>query len=86
MNRWHGIDEFLAVAETGSFTKASKLLGMSVAHVSRYVSQLEERLNTQLLTRTTRKVVLTQEGQVFAHQTKQLQHAMDDATALLAEQ
>tara|TARA_Y100000815_G_C13144514_1_gene425613 strand:+ start:259 stop:486 length:228 start_codon:yes stop_codon:yes gene_type:complete len=72
MNRWHGIDEFLAVAETGSFTKASKLLGMSVAHVSRYVSQLEERLNTQLLTRTTRKVVLTQEGQVFAHQTKQL--------------
>ncbi|WP_404340263.1 LysR family transcriptional regulator [Pseudoalteromonas mariniglutinosa] len=85
MSRWQGIDEFLAVAETGSFTKASKLLGMSVAHVSRYVSQLEKRLNTQLLTRTTRNVVLTKEGEIFAHQTKQLQHAMDDARQLLAE-
>lgn len=86
MSRWQGIDEFLAVAEAGSFTKAAKQLGLSVAHVSRYVSQLEARLNTQLLTRTTRKVMLTKEGEVFAHHTKQLQHGMDEATHLLQQQ
>jgi DNA-binding transcriptional LysR family regulator len=86
MSRWLGIDEFIAVGEEGSFTRAATTLGVSVAHISRHVTQLEQRLNTQLLTRTTRKVVLTKEGEVFLHQTKHLQHAMDDATALLAQQ
>ncbi|HEA18714.1 MAG TPA: LysR family transcriptional regulator [Pseudoalteromonas prydzensis] len=86
MSRWLGIDEFIAVGEEGSFTRAASILEVSVAHISRHVTQLEQRLNTQLLTRTTRKVVLTKEGEVFLHQTKQLQHALDDATGLLAQQ
>lgn len=86
MNRWLGIDEFIAVGEQGSFTRAATQLNVSVAHISRQVTGLEQRLNTQLLTRTTRKVVLTKEGEAFLHQTKHLQHAMDEATALLAEQ
>lgn len=85
--RWHGIDEFIAVGEEGSFTEAGKVLGLSVAHISRHVSALEQRLNTQLLTRTTRKVVLTKEGEVFLHQMKHLQNAMDEATqGLVIEQ
>jgi len=86
MARWDGIDEFIAVGEEGSFTAAANVLGLSVAHISRHVTALEQRLNTQLLTRTTRKVVLTKEGEAFLHQTKQLQHAMDDATQSLATQ
>jgi len=86
MARWDGIDEFIAVGEEGSFTAAGKAIGLSVAHISRHVSALEQRLNTQLLTRTTRKVVLTKEGEVFLHQLKHLQHAMDDATQSLAQQ
>jgi len=86
MSRWLGIDEFIAVGEEGSFTHAAASLNVSVAHISRQVTALEQRLNTQLLTRTTRKVVLTKEGETFLHQIKHLQHAMDDATALLAQQ
>ena len=84
MARWDGIDEFIAVGEEGSFTAAARILGLSVAHISRHVTALEQRLNTQLLTRTTRKVVLTKEGEFFLHQIKHLQHAMDDATQGLA--
>ncbi|KTF18298.1 LysR family transcriptional regulator [Pseudoalteromonas sp. H105] len=86
MSRWAGIDEFIAVGEEGNFTKAAMVLNVSVAHISRQVTQLEQRLNSQLLTRTTRSVVLTKEGETFLHQIKHLQYAMDDATASLAEQ
>lgn len=86
MNRWVGIDEFVAVGEEGSFTAAAKVLGLSVAHISRHVSALEQRLNIQLLTRTTRKVILTKEGEVYLHQIKHLQHALDEATQSIALQ
>ncbi|WP_201584578.1 LysR family transcriptional regulator [Psychrobacter jeotgali] len=63
--QWEGISEFVYVAEHESFTKAAKKLGISTAQVSRQVSALEQRLNTKLLYRTTRKVSLTEEGRVF---------------------
>lgn len=45
---WEGIAEFVTVAETQSFTLAAKKLGISTAHVSRQVSDLESRLATKL--------------------------------------
>ncbi|MGM8870495.1 LysR family transcriptional regulator [Psychrobacter sp. 2Y5] len=63
--QWEGVSEFVYVAECASFTKAAKRLGISTAQVSRQVSTLEERLNTKLLYRTTRRVSLTEEGRVF---------------------
>ncbi|WP_111978001.1 LysR family transcriptional regulator [Algibacillus agarilyticus] len=63
--QWEGINEFVAVAEANSFTQASQKLALSTAQVSRQVSALEQRLNVKLFYRTTRKVSLTQEGQVF---------------------
>jgi DNA-binding transcriptional LysR family regulator len=65
MANWEGINEFVAVAQTSSFTMASKKLAISTAQVSRQVSAIEKRLNIKLFYRTTRKVSLTQEGQVF---------------------
>jgi DNA-binding transcriptional LysR family regulator len=65
MANWEGINEFVAVAETASFTLASKKLAVSTAQVSRQVSAIEKRLNIKLFYRTTRKVSLTQEGQIF---------------------
>ncbi|KPU83286.1 LysR family transcriptional regulator, partial [Psychromonas sp. PRT-SC03] len=62
---WQGINEFVAVATTHSFTLASKNLYISTAQVSRQVSALEKRLNIKLFYRSTRKVSLTQEGQLF---------------------
>ncbi|OEF28605.1 LysR substrate-binding domain-containing protein [Vibrio rumoiensis] len=62
---WQGVSEFVAVAETGSFTLAAKQLAISTAQVSRQVNQLETRLGTQLLYRTTRQVNLTDIGKEY---------------------
>jgi len=63
--QWQGISEFVAVAESQSFTQAAINLGLSTAQISRQVSALEKRLNIKLLYRTTRNVSVTQEGQLF---------------------
>ena len=62
MDNWWGINEFVAVVETASFTKAAKQLSTSVAQVSRKVASLEKRLSSKLLLRTTRKVTVTEAG------------------------
>lgn len=62
---WRGIEEFLAVVETGSFTAAAEFLGMSKSYVSKMVSELEARIGAQLLVRTTRRLSLTAAGDIF---------------------
>ncbi|OUS25132.1 LysR family transcriptional regulator [Thalassotalea sp. 42_200_T64] len=76
---WEGISEFVQVAETESFTQAAKRLSISTAQVSRQVSALEQRLNVKLLYRTTRKVLLTQEGQVFYQHCRAILDGLDAA-------
>lgn len=78
MHSWEGISEFVAVAEQGSFTAAARQLNISTAQVSRQVSALEERLSTQLLYRTTRKVSVTDIGQIYYEHCRQI---LDDLTA-----
>lgn len=56
---------FVAVAETGSFTEASKKLGRDASIVSRRLSQLEQQLGVRLLSRTTRRVALTEVGALY---------------------
>lgn len=71
MTNLNGINEFIAVAETSSFTAAARRLKISTAQVSRMVSGLEKRLASVLFYRTTRKVSLTEEGQTYYHHCKQ---------------
>jgi DNA-binding transcriptional LysR family regulator len=56
---------FSRVAELSSFTQAADNLGLPKATVSTSVQQLENQLGARLLHRTTRKVLLTQDGQAF---------------------
>jgi len=79
MNRWEGLDEFVAVAECGQFSAAARRLGLSNSQVSRQVAQLEERLQTRLFYRSTRKVSLTEAGQTFLHHCRRLQDAREEA-------
>lgn len=77
--QWEGIREFVFVAESGSFTQASKKMVISTAQVSRQISALEKRLNIKLFYRTTRKVSLTEEGHVFYQHCRGVLDALDAA-------
>lgn len=79
MNRWEGLDEFVAVAECGSFSRAAERLRLSSSHVSRQVALLEERLQARLLYRTTRRVSLTEAGQTFFARCQRLIEERDEA-------
>lgn len=60
-----GIDVFVKVVQSGSFTQAAKLLNMPITTVSGKVASLEKRLGITLLNRTTRKLHLTENGEAF---------------------
>jgi DNA-binding transcriptional LysR family regulator len=85
MSKWDGIDEFLAVAATSSFTGAARIIGMSPTHVSRSIIALEQRLQAQLFYRTTRTVRLTDTGRVFLERCQRIAQERDEAIALIGE-
>ena len=63
---------FAKVAELASFSRAAEQMALPKARVSTAVQQLEARLGTQLLHRTTRVVRLTEDGQQFVERCRQL--------------
>ncbi|KFZ38523.1 LysR family transcriptional regulator [Shewanella mangrovi] len=83
MNPWNGLPEFIAVAELQSFTAAAARLGISSAQVSRQIAALERRLNSKLFYRTTRKVSLTNEGQLYYRHCRTLQDGIEEAERAL---
>lgn len=85
MSSWDGFDEFIAVATTGSFTRAARLVGMSPTHVSRSIMALERRVQAQLFHRTTRTVRLTDTGRVFFERCERIAQERDEAVALIGE-
>ncbi|KHT47227.1 LysR family transcriptional regulator [Vibrio sinaloensis] len=85
MANWEGVSEFVGVAETQSFTAAAKKLDTSVAQVSRRVSSLEERLAVKLFNRTTRRVSLTEAGQLYYQQCKQLVEGLELAELVVTQ-
>jgi len=74
---------FCAVAEAGSFVRAAGALDLSKAAVSRYVAGLEARLGVRLLHRTTRRLSLTDEGEVFYARSKELLAGHEEAESEL---
>ena len=68
MKSLKGIESFIEVASTGSFSAAAKQLGVSAVAVSKNVATLERQLGVRLFQRTTRKINLTVEGQGYYEQ------------------
>ncbi|MGH1389082.1 MAG: LysR family transcriptional regulator [Aeromonas jandaei] len=56
---------FATVVEQGSFTRAAELMGMPKSSVSQKISRLETQLGVRLLQRTTRRLSLTPQGEVY---------------------
>ena len=77
MDRLDEIRAFTAVAEARSFTQGARKLGVSSAQVSKLVARLENRLGARLLNRTTRDVSLTDTGQAYLEQARDLLESFD---------
>ncbi len=65
MDRLLGMEVFVAVVDTGSFTAAAELFRLSAPMVGKHIRELESRLGVRLLTRTTRRQSLTEAGRDY---------------------
>jgi DNA-binding transcriptional LysR family regulator len=81
MDRFDEMQAFAAVVDAGSFVRATDTLKVSKTAVSRLIGGLETRLGVRLLHRTTRKLSLTVEGEVFHARCKELLAGVDEAEA-----
>jgi len=76
---------FVRVAEQASFTRAAESLGLLKATVSVAVQQLESSLGTRLLHRTTRKVQMTLDGQLYYERCKELLAEVDSLQSMFQQ-
>ncbi len=76
---------FATVAESGSFTEAARLLGMSQSALTRQIQALEGKLAQQLLSRTTRSVRLPPAGEFWLERSRQLLGQAEAAWEAFAE-
>ncbi|KAF1013006.1 MAG: HTH-type transcriptional regulator DmlR [Stenotrophomonas maltophilia] len=75
---------FLAVIDSGSISAAADQLGQTPSGVSRALGRLEEKLGTTLLTRTTRRLNLTSEGEAFLRHARAIVDAVESAEEQMA--
>ena len=72
---------FVRVVERQSFSAAAAALGLTPSAVSKLVSRLEDRLGVRLLHRTTRRLALTPEGDVYFARSRQILADIEEAEA-----
>ena len=77
---------FTRVVEAQGFTAAAKLLGLPKSTVSRKVTQLEQRLGVPLLTRTTRRLHLTEPGAAYYESCARIVAQLDEAERAIRDQ
>jgi DNA-binding transcriptional LysR family regulator len=82
MDRLEAMTAFVAVVEAGGFSAAARRLGTPLTSVSRKVAELEDHLRARLLTRTTRKVTLTDTGQMYFQRCRRLLDELGESERL----
>ena len=85
MDSLSGVISFVKTAEALSFIGAARGLGISASAVGKNVAKLEASLNVRLLHRSTRKVSLTAEGQLFYERCRKILDDLQDARAMLSD-
>ncbi len=86
MDTLESMRAFVNVVEQGGFTAASKRLGISTMLTSKYVKQLEEKIDARLLNRTTRRVSVTELGQAYYDRCLSIIEQVDELQDLVSEQ
>jgi DNA-binding transcriptional LysR family regulator len=79
MDRLESMALLVAVAEAGGLSAASRKLGAPLPTISRKISQLEAHLNTRLLTRSTRKLALTESGAAYVAAARRILDEVSEA-------
>lgn len=74
---------FAAVVENGGFSAAARDLGLTPSAVSRQIGQLEDRLGTRLLNRSTRRISLTEVGRAFYARCSDVAQSVQEAESLV---
>ncbi len=82
MDRITGIQLFVRIVETGSFSKASADLGVTQPTATKHVAAVEARLGARLLNRNTRGVSATEIGALYYEKCKAIQHQLEEADNL----
>src|SRR5216684_2041997 len=78
-DRWQELTVFVRAAESESFSRAARELGLSQPSVSRIMSELEARLGVKLLLRTTRRITVTDAGALFLDRAREILAEIEDA-------
>ncbi|MCJ8313729.1 MAG: LysR family transcriptional regulator [Saccharospirillaceae bacterium] len=85
MSRFSTLDIFIAVVECSSFTMAGKNLNMTGSAISKQIQNLEKSLSAKLFYRTTRKVTLTEAGQLYFQRASNASNLLAEAKEELKE-
>src|SRR5262245_20349877 len=72
MDRLKMMRVYAAVARLGSFAEAARQLRLSASAVTRAIAQLEDQLGLTLLSRTTRSLRLTEQGESYLESCRQI--------------
>jgi DNA-binding transcriptional LysR family regulator len=78
------LQALIAVVDSGSITAAAQRLDLTVSGLSRALGRLEQKLDTTLVRRTTRRIELTEEGKVFVARARSILGALDAAEEEMA--
>lgn len=84
MESLNGILAFVKTAESLSFVSAARAMGISASAVGKNVARTESSLKVRLFQRSTRKVSLTAEGQLFYERCRRILDDLQDAEAMLS--
>ena len=79
MDNINGMLAFVRAAQFQSFTAAGERLGISASAVGKSVARLETRLNVRLFNRSTRRISLTDEGQLFFERCQAIVSQIEEA-------
>lgn len=84
-NRVGEMQVFLRVVETGSFSEAARLLRMNPSTISKLISRIEARLGVRLLERSSRRLSLTTEGQIYYERSQGLLRDFEEVERELSQ-
>jgi DNA-binding transcriptional LysR family regulator len=85
MEQFSGLRLFISVVDTGSFSAAGELLGISTSVVSRGIAALEAELGIHLLKRSTRRVALTEAGSLYLTRVRGLLTELEETNKSLKQ-